>query len=177
MQTVVQKTEKVYEEGCDRGAIILVAKLSDRPVNEEPRFREVAGFFRFRVDLQGFTRRRPLDPTAERALRQTARAPVFHFGRASGRELSDSLSENIDPVNNPVGFASRRQPFHKCCTHGIAGGGTMLGPEANRPNLPGVVPTSSARLATSHYVTRLHHCLLFTRDIMFSPIIREILGD
>jgi hypothetical protein len=37
-------------------ALDLVAKLSDRPVNEEPRCREVAGFFRFRVELQGLTR-------------------------------------------------------------------------------------------------------------------------
>jgi hypothetical protein len=53
---------------------------------------------------------------AERALRQTARALLFHFRRASGEELSDSLPQNNDPVNNPVGFAPRRQPFHKCRT-------------------------------------------------------------
>jgi hypothetical protein len=105
----------------------LVAKLSDRPVNEEPRCREVAGFFRFRVNPQGFTRWCTPDRTAERAARQIARAPLFHLRHASGGELSDSLVENIDPVNNPVGFAPRRKRFHKCRTHVIAGGGPMRG--------------------------------------------------
>jgi hypothetical protein len=93
-------------------ALDLVANLSDRPVNEEPRCREVAGFLRFPVDPQGFTRWCPPDRSAERALRQTARGPLFHSGRVSGEELSDSLPQNIDPVNNPIAFAPPKATLH-----------------------------------------------------------------
>ncbi len=46
----------VYEEGCLRGVLHSVAKLSDRPINQEPRFQRIAGFFHFRQSRQEFTR-------------------------------------------------------------------------------------------------------------------------
>ena len=100
----MQKTENVYEMGCDRGAIHLVAKLSDRPVNKEPRCREVAGFFRFREYWQGFTNDRRAAIPWERTIEGAGLIVILDVDSHSAEGLSDSLPEKGDPVNNPVAF-------------------------------------------------------------------------
>jgi len=82
----------------------LVAKLTYRPVNGEPRRREVAGFLRFPQYPQGFTRGRALFSEPARSSESAGLPPKSRVTKFLVRELSDSLSENGDPVNNPVAF-------------------------------------------------------------------------
>jgi len=104
---------RAYEEGCLRGALSFGAELTHPPVNEEPRCREVAGFFCFRQQPQGFTSRPTPAATAVRAPGIVARAPPARSGAVPGRELSDSLWPDPLPVNNPVGRQPREQPIPK----------------------------------------------------------------
>ncbi len=100
------------------GALKSVAKLTYRPVNREPRCREVAGFLRFPQYPQGFRRHQGFLPKPARAPESAGLSTISLRAHLVCRELSDSRSKILDPVNNPVAFAPPKATLFINVWHG-----------------------------------------------------------
>jgi hypothetical protein len=87
VQTRVQKPERVYEEGCDRGAFILVTKQRNRSVNARPR----EFIFRGRVVFASKSKDLRDIGNSRRSSRARRERQFWTELAENGAELSDSL--------------------------------------------------------------------------------------